>query len=59
MTPLMMVSDWALPKEMTRVMGSTLAGMYKKKAAVTSAQVRAMLLGLRACSAAPQRGQIA
>ena len=52
-----MVSDWALPKEMTRVMGSILAGMYKMKAAITSAQVRAMLLGLRACSAAPQRGQ--
>jgi hypothetical protein len=27
------------------------------KAAITSAQVRAMLLGLRECSFAPQRGQ--
>ena len=52
-----MVSAWALPNEITLVIGSTLAGMYKMKAAITSAQVRAMLLGLRECKRAPQRGQ--
>jgi hypothetical protein len=31
--------------------------MYKMNAAMTSAQVRAMLFGLRACIFAPQRGQ--
>lgn len=55
----MMVSAWALPNEITLVIGSTLAGMYKMKAAITSAQVRAMLLGLRECRRAPQRGQTA
>ena len=44
---------------MTVITGSRLAGTYRMVAVTTSAQVRAMLLGLRRCMAAPQRGQCA
>ncbi|KAF5050726.1 hypothetical protein DSECCO2_426440 [anaerobic digester metagenome] len=57
MTPLMIVSDWAAPRAVVTVMGRTLAGTYMTAAASRKAQARAMLLGLRACRAAPQRGQ--
>ena len=47
------------PKWITVITGSKLAGTYRIAALTISAQVRAMLLGLRRCMAAPQRGQCA
>ncbi|MNP25178.1 hypothetical protein D3C76_1179730 [compost metagenome] len=58
MTPDMMVSGLPCPKALMVMIGNTLAGMYRIDAAMSSAQVRTILLGLRACTMAPQRVQV-
>ncbi|MNJ76768.1 hypothetical protein D3C77_741190 [compost metagenome] len=54
----MMVSGLPCPRALTVMIGSTLAGMYRMAAVISSAQVRARLLGRRACTSAPQRVQV-
>ena len=39
------------------MIGSKFAGRYSRNAAISNAQVRAMLCGIRACNRAAQRGQ--
>ncbi|MNN51268.1 hypothetical protein D3C81_1658950 [compost metagenome] len=58
MTPDMIVSGLPCPNVLTVMIGSTLAGMYRIEAAMSSAQVRTILLGRRACTIAPQRVQV-
>ncbi|MNZ84097.1 hypothetical protein D3C78_1028420 [compost metagenome] len=58
MTPDMIVSGLPWPRVLTVMIGSMLAGMYRIDAAISSAQVRAMLFGRRACTMAPQRVQV-
>ncbi|MCY1360861.1 hypothetical protein D9M69_475070 [compost metagenome] len=54
-TPPMMVAGDPLPKKLTVIIGSRLAGMNRIVAVISNAQLRAMLFGRRACSFASQR----
>src|SRR5690242_7696178 len=57
MMPLMMVSCFSSNREVVVMTGNRFAGTYIMQAAISKAQVRLTLSGLRAFSLAPQRPQ--